>query len=104
MERIDSKIDKNLGMSSMSERQAILYLEKTTSNIDNNPKSEPRNILLDYHQYYLYKKKHHEQEMSKEKLEQRRKLYNLSLKEYNPIKKSIYIDRKKNTKFEKDDD
>ena len=103
MERIDSKIEKNLGMSSMSERQAILYLEKAASSIDNNSKSEPRNILLDYHQYYLFKKKHHEQEMSKEKLEQRRKLYNLSLKEYNPIKKSIYMDRKKNTNFADDD-
>ena len=85
MEGIDSKSDKNLSISSMSERQAILYLEKAASNIDNNSKSEPRNILLDYHQYYLFKRKHHEQEMSKEKLEQRKKLYNLSLKEYKYI-------------------
>jgi hypothetical protein len=104
MEGLDSKIEKNLSISSMSERQAILYLEKASSNINNNSKSEPRNILLDYHQYYLFKKKHHEQEMPKEKLEQRRKLFNLSLKEYNPIKKSIYMDRKKNTNFADDDD
>ena len=103
MEGIDSKSDKNLSISSMSERQAIIYLEKAGSNI-NNTKSEPRNILLDYHQYYLSKKKYHEQEMSKEKLEQRKKLYNLSLKEYNPIKKSIYMDRKKNSNFTDDDD
>ena len=104
MEGVDSKNEKNIGMSSMSERQAILYLEKASTNLSNNSKSEPRDVLLDYHQYYLYKKKHHEQEISKEKLEQRKKLYNLSLKEYNPIKKSIYMDRKKNTNFADDDD
>ena len=51
MEGLDSKIEKNLSLSSMSERQAILYLEKASSNINNNSKSEPRNILLAYHQY-----------------------------------------------------
>ena len=38
MEEIDSKIDKNLNVSSMSERQAILFLEKNGGDIiDENP-------------------------------------------------------------------
>ena len=57
MEEIDSKFEKNQNISSMSERQAILYLEKTGANLNNNSKSEPRNIILDYHKYYLFKKK-----------------------------------------------
>ena len=88
----------------MSERQAILFLEKTGSNISNSSKSEPRNIILDYHKYYLFKKKHHEHQMPKEKLEYRKNLYQMSLKEYTPIKKSIYMDRKKNENFTDDDD
>ena len=56
MEEIDSKFERNQNISSMSERQAILYLEKTGANLNNNPKSEPRNIILDYHKYYLFKK------------------------------------------------
>ena len=51
MEEIDSKIDNNLNVSSMSERQAILFLEKTGADIIGNSKSEPRNVLLDYHKY-----------------------------------------------------
>ena len=104
MEEIDSKFERNQNISSMSERQAILYLEKTGANLNNNPKSEPRNIILDYHKYYLFKKKHHEQQISKEKLEYRKNLYQMSLKEYTPIKKSIYMDRKKNANFTDDDE
>ena len=104
MEKIQSKIEKGHNMSSMSERQAILYLEKSGSNINNNPKEEPRNIILDYHKYFVFKKKHHEQQMSKEKLEYRKNLYQMSLKEYNPIKKSIYMDRKKNSNLLDEED
>ena len=103
MEEVESKIDKNINVSSMSERQAILYLEKTGSEIVGNVKSEPRNILLDYHKYFKFKKKQLEQQLSKEKLEQRKELYQLSLKEYNLIKKSIYMDRKKNVNYNTDD-
>ena len=101
MEKIESKIEKS---HTMSERQAILYLEKSGSNLNNNSKEEPRNIILDYHKYFVFKKKHHEQQMSKEKLEYRKNLYQMSLKEYNQIKKSIYIDRKRNANFLDDED
>ena len=104
MEKIESKIEKSHNMSSMSERQAILYLEKSGSNINNNSKEEPRNIILDYHKYFVFKKKLHEQQMSKEKLEYRKNLYQMSLKEYNPIKKSIYMDRKKNANLLDDEE
>ena len=99
MEEIESKIDKNQNISQMSERQAILFLEKKGSNINFNPKSEPRNIILDYHKYYLFKKKHHEHQLPKEIQEYRKNLYQMSLKEYTPIKKSMYMDRKKNANF-----
>ena len=104
MEEVESNYGNNQSIASMSERQAILYLEKVSSNINNNSKSEPRNIVLDYHKYYLFKKKHHEQKLPKEKLERRKELYQLSLKEYNQIKKNILIDRKKNTNFNDEDD
>ena len=100
MKAKESKIEKNINISSMSERQAILFLEKSNSNINNNSRSEQRNVLLDYHQYYLYKKKHHEQQLSKDIQEKRKQLYQLSLKEYTPIKKSMYMDRKKNVNIE----
>ena len=87
MEEIDSKIDNNLNVSSMSERQAILFLEKTGADIIGNSKSEPRNVLLDYHKYFLFKKKQCEQQLPKEKLKQRKELYQQSLKEYTLIKK-----------------
>lgn len=100
MKAKESKIEKNINLSSMSERQAILFLEKSDSNTNNNSRSEQRNVLLDYHQYYLYKKKHHEQQLSKDVQEKRKQLYQLSLKEYTPIKKSMYMDRKKNVNIE----
>ena len=95
MEEIDSKNESSLKLQQMSERQAILYLEKGGSDILNNINSESRTELLDYHKYYLFKKKQREKEIPKEKLEERRRLYQLSLKEYTPIKKNIYMDRKK---------
>ena len=60
-----------------------------------NSKSEPRNELLDYYKYFVFKKKQYEQLLPKEKLKQRKELYQQSLKEYTLIKKSIYMDRKK---------
>jgi len=96
MEGQDSKIDKNINFSSMSERQAILYFEKGGSDVINNTRSEPRDVLLDYHKYFCFKKKQHEHQLPKEKLEERKRLHQLSLKEYTQIKKSIYMDRKKN--------
>ena len=95
MEEIDSKNASSLKLPQMSERQAILYLEKSSSNLINPFNSESRTEVLDYHKYYLFKKKQREKELSKEKLEERKRLYQLSLKEYTPIKKSIYMDRKK---------
>jgi len=104
MEEIDSKIGKNINVSSMSERQAILYLEKTGSEIMGNTKSEPRNVLLDYDKYFNFKKKQIEQQIPKEKIEHRKELYKLSLKEYTAIKKSIYMDRKRNVNYTDDDE
>ena len=103
MEEIDSQIDKNINVSSMSERQAILFLEKTGANIMANSKSEPRNVVLDYHKYFIFKKKQCEQKIPKEKIKQRKELYQLSLKEYNCIKKSIYMDSKRNSHYSDDD-
>ena len=74
MEEIDSQIDKNINVSSMSERQAILFLEKSGANIMANSKSEPRNVVLDYHKYFIFKKKQCEQKIPKEKIKQRKEL------------------------------
>jgi len=63
-------LKKDLILPSMRECESILYLEKASSNINNNSKSEAKNILLDYHQYYIFKKKHYEIEMPKEKREE----------------------------------
>ena len=103
MEEIASKNASSLKLPQMSERQAILYLERSSSNLINPFNSEPRTEVLDYHKYYLFKKKQREKELSKEKLEERRRLYQLSLKEYTPIKKSIYMDRKKKTTYDDED-
>ena len=103
MEEIDSKNASSLKLPQMSERQAILYLEKSSSNLINPFNSESRTEVLDYHKYYLFKKKQREKELPKEKLEERKRLYQLSLKEYFPIKKSIYMDRKKKTNYEDED-
>ena len=85
MEEIDSKNESSLKLHQMSERQAILYLEKGGTDLLNPKNSESRTELLDYHKYYLFKKKQREKELPKEKLEERRRLYQLSLKEYTPI-------------------
>ena len=103
MEEIDSKNASSLKLPQMSERQAILYLEKSSSNLINPFNSESRTEVLDYHKYYLFKKKQREKELPKEKLEERKRLYQLSLKEYTPIKKSIYMDRKKKNTYDYED-
>ena len=103
MEEIDSKNGSSLKLPQMSERQAILYLEKSSSNLINPLNTESRTEVLDYHKYYLFKKKQREKELPKEKLEERRRLYQLSLKEYTPIKKSIYMDRKKKINYDYED-
>ena len=46
--------DKKEDLSNMSERQALLYLQHKTEKEEINPEQE--NVLLDYHQYYCYKK------------------------------------------------
>lgn len=56
MEEIDSKNASSLKLPQMSERQAILYLEKSSSNLINPFNSESRTEVLDYHKYYLFKK------------------------------------------------
>ena len=57
MEEIDSKNESSLKLHQMSERQAILYLEKGGTDLLNSKNSESRTELLDYHKYYLFKKK-----------------------------------------------
>ena len=52
MEEIDSKNTSSLKLPQMSERQAILYLEKSSSNLINPMNGESRTELLDYHKYY----------------------------------------------------
>ena len=81
MEEIDSKKASSIKLPQMSERQAILYLEKSSSNLINPLNGESRTELLDYHKYYLFKKKQREKELPKEKLEERKRLFQLSLKE-----------------------
>ena len=103
MEEIDSKNASSFKLPQMSERQMMLYLEKGGSELLDSSKAEMRTEVLDYHKYYLFKKKQREKELPKEKLEERNRLYQLSLKEYTPIKKSIYMDRKKKTNYEYDD-
>ena len=103
MEEIDSKNESSLRLHQMSERQAILYLEKGGSNLNNSINTESRTEVIDYHKYYLFQKKQREKELPKEKLEERRRLYQLSLKEYTPIKKSIYMDRKKKSNYDYED-
>ena len=103
MEEIDSKKASSIKLPQMSERQAILYLEKSSSNLINPLNGESRTELLDYHKYYLFKKKQREKELPKEKLEERKRLFQLSLKEYTPIKKSIYMDRKKKNTYDYED-
>ena len=56
MEEIDSKKASSIKLPQMSERQAILYLEKSSSNLINPLNGESRTELLDYHKYYLFKK------------------------------------------------
>ena len=99
--------DKKLNLSTLSERQAVLFLKHQQSNqninsnnlpekqINSQKEKEKQNILLDYHQYYEYKKTESLSKIPKEIQQNRQLLYKQSLKEYIPIKKNIYIDRKK---------
>ena len=97
MESIDDNIHGNkIDYTNMSERQAILYLEKRGNDLIDQTNSETKNVILDYHKYFLFKKKQKELSHPKEVIEERNKLLLLSQKEYKPIKKNIYIDRKKN--------
>jgi hypothetical protein len=83
---------------SMSSRQQILYLLNKTQSQDNweaelkedNPEDFP-----DFHEYFLQKKQKLRNSMPKHIIEERNKLLKMSIKEYTPIKKNIYIDRKK---------
>jgi len=74
MEEIDSKNESSLKLHQMSERQAILYLEKGGTDLLNPKNSESRTELLDYHKYYSFKKKQYEQQIPKEKLKQKEEL------------------------------
>ena len=103
MEEIDSKNASSYKLPQMSERQMMLYLEKGGSELLDSSRAEQRTEVLDYHKYYLFKKKQREKELPKEKLEERNRLYQLSLKEYIPIKKSIYMDRKKKANIDYED-
>jgi ADP-dependent phosphofructokinase/glucokinase len=99
--------DKKINLSTLSERQAVIFLkhqQHNTNSVNNNliekqiksPKEkEKQNILFDYHLYYEYKKNESLSKTPKEILLNRQQLYKQSLKEYIPIKKNIYIDRKK---------
>ena len=79
--------------ASMSERQQINYLQ---SHPELDTKQEERKTkVLDYHQYYLYKKDHPSVTLDKSKLAEREKMKKLSLKEFTHIKKNVYIDRKR---------
>ena len=95
MEELDSKKGSSLKLPQMSERQAILYFGKGGNNPLNSNNAEIANQVVEYHKYWLHKKKMNENAHPKEVLEERKRLYQLSLKEYIPIKKNIYIDRKK---------
>jgi len=90
MEEIDSKNASSLKLPQMSERQAILYLEKSSSNLINPFNSESRTEVLDYHKYYLFKKKQREKELPKEKLEKKKTLSIKSQRIHTNKKKHLY--------------
>ena len=103
MEELDSKKGSSLKLPQMSERQAILYFGKGGNNPLNSNNAEIANQVVEYHKYWLHKKKMNENAHPKEVLEERKRLYQLSLKEYIPIKKNIYIDRKKKSNYDYED-
>ncbi len=81
---------------SMSSRQQILYLMNKTQGKepweqDDNQEEE----LPDYHKYFLEQREKKRNNMQKTVLQERQRLLKMSLKEFAPIKKNIYIDRKK---------
>ena len=85
--------EKKVNLLNMSERQALLYFQHGGG--DEDGKTEKCNALLDYHQYFLYKKEQQQATIEKSKIAERNKLKKQSLKEFTQIKKNIYIDRKK---------
>ena len=91
---IEELPEKKVNLSSMSERQALLYFQHN-SNEDRNIPSEKPNSLLNYHDYYLYKQKKARSQIDRAKLAERAKNHKLAAKEFTLIKKNIYIDRKK---------
>ena len=105
MESIEDNIHgTKVNYTKMSERQALLFLEKQGNDLINQANSEARNVILDYHKYYLFKKKQIEQSHPKEVIEERNKLTLLSQKEYKPIKKNIHMGDKKNTNVDEENE
>jgi hypothetical protein len=81
---------------SMSSRQQILYLmNKTQGNEEWEDDDNMSEELSDYHKYFLEQREKKRENMPKSVLQERQRLLKMSLKEFTPIKKNIYIDRKK---------
>jgi hypothetical protein len=88
----------NKTIQSMSSRQQILYLMNKTQNAEDwegDSKEQQVEELPDYHEYFLQKKQKFRNNLPKHVMDERNKLLKMSIKEYQPIKKNIYIDRKK---------
>ena len=85
--------EKKVNLLNMSERQALLYFQHGGGEEDRQ--KEKCNALLDYHQYFLYKKAKLQSQIDKAKLAERKKLKKQSLKEFTLIKKNIYNGRDK---------
>ena len=73
----------------MTERQQIEYLKQITAEPN---KPELKTEVLDYHRYFLYKKKQRESKIAPEILENREKMLQLCKKTFTPITKNIYIE------------
>ena len=86
--------NKKQDYANMSERQALLYLQHlTTGKNEKNPEQE--NVLLDYHQYWRYKKQKNANLIDKETKLKREQLIKLSEKQFSKINQNIYYGRKK---------
>ena len=68
MEEIASKNASSLKLPQMSERQAILYFGKGGNNPLNSNNAEIANQVVEYHKYWLHKKKMNENAHPKEVL------------------------------------
>jgi hypothetical protein len=80
----------------MSSRQQILYLmNKTQGKEEWEEDDNMGEELPDYHKYFLEQREKKRENMPKSVLQERQRLLKMSLKEFTPIKKNIYIDRKK---------